>query len=80
MQGQKSLTTEWQLTAADAGYYAAVLITQEGDVFTAGTSSISGNDQNVKVLGLNQFGFEDLTKAQNSDWDYNDVCISASWA
>ena len=58
----------WTLSSLDAGYYAPVLINPSSNVFTYGTN-------NVKVLGANTFGFEDLLLSDLSDWDHNDLVV-----
>lgn len=77
--GNTSSTITWDITAADAGTYAAVLINPNGQVFTFGATASDGQ-QHVKVLGDNTFGFEDLLSSQNSDWDFNDFCVKVSFA
>ena len=73
--GQGTQTFSWTIFAADAGYYAPVMIAQTDEVFTLGSSTGSDRQQHVKVLGTNTFGFEDLLASQGSDWDYNDVVV-----
>ncbi len=75
MQGQEKSQIEWVLDAEDAGYYSAVLITPEGNILSAGTSSLSGADQSVKLLGQNHLAFED-----GVDGDYNDFVLKANFA
>ena len=53
------------LKAEEAGFYAPVLITQEDEIITYGSTQ-------VKNLGCNFFGFEDMGN-HLSDWDYNDL-------
>lgn len=77
--GQTARTTSWDLTAADAGTYAAVLINPNGQVFTFGATGSDGQ-QHVKVIGDNTFGFEDLLASQGSDWDFNDFRVQVSLA
>jgi hypothetical protein len=77
--GQTARTTSWNLTAADAGTYAAVLINPNGQVFTFGATGSDGQ-QHVKVIGDNTFGFEDLLASQGSDWDFNDFRVQVSLA
>ncbi|WP_341882119.1 FG-GAP-like repeat-containing protein [Synechococcus sp. UW140] len=76
--GLTSRTITWDLTTADAGLYAAVLINPNGEVFTFGSSTASDGRQHVKLLGDNTFGFEDLLASQGSDWDFNDSKIKVS--
>jgi hypothetical protein len=63
------------MTASEAGYYAPVLTTQGGDTFVIGASANSDGRDHIRVFGQNTFGFEDLTAAQNADWDYNDLVM-----
>lgn len=57
------------------GVYAPVLITPQGNVFSVGDSGAgNGGGQQLRLLGRNHFGFEDLTGSQ-SDWDWNDVAF-----
>jgi hypothetical protein len=41
-----------------------------------------GSDDNthLKVLGQNSFSFEDLLASQGSDWDFNDLQLTAQVA
>ena len=66
------------LDSSAAGFYAPVIITQGGEVFTFGASTASDGHQHVKLLGTNTFGFEDLLASQGSDWDFNDTKIRVS--
>ena len=77
--GLTSRTITWDVTTADAGLYAAVLINPNGEVFTFGSSTGSDGRQHVKVLGDNTFGFEDLLASQGSDWDFNDLKVKVSF-
>ena len=77
--GQTETTTTWDLTTADQGIYAAVLINPNGQVFTFGATASDGQ-QHVKVLGDSTFGFEDLLASQSSDWDFNDFKVQVSFA
>ena len=77
--GQTSRTITWDVTTADAGLYAAVLINPNGQVYTFGSSTGSDGRQHVKVLGDNTFGFEDLLDSQSSDWDFNDLRVKVSF-
>ena len=58
----------WTLSSVDAGYYAPVLINPSGNIFTYGAD-------NVKTIGNNTFGFEDLLLSDLPDWDYNDLVV-----
>ena len=77
--GQTSKAITWNLTTADQGIYAAVLINPNGQVFTFGATASDGQ-QHVKVLGDSTFGFEDLLASQRSDWDFNDFKVQVSFA
>ena len=71
-------TITWSLDSTESGYYAPVMITQDGEVLTFGASTASDRRQHVKLLGTNTFGFEDLLASQGSDWDFNDTKIRVS--
>jgi len=58
----------WTLSSVDAGYYAPVLINPSGNIFTYGAD-------NVKTIGNNTFGFEDLLLSDLPDWDHNDLVV-----
>ena len=77
--GQTASAITWDLTTADQGIYAAVLINPNGQVFTFGATASDGR-QHVKVLGDSTFGFEDLLASQRSDWDFNDFKVQVSFA
>ena len=77
--GQTASAITWNLTTADQGIYAAVLINPNGQVFTFGATASDGR-QHVKVLGDSTFGFEDLLASQRSDWDFNDFKVQVSFA
>ncbi len=74
--GNFSETQSWTI-AGDSGYYAPVLLTQNGDVFVVGYGNPEGNEY-IRTYGHNTFGFEDLTGAQGSDFDYNDMVVRVS--
>ena len=78
--GQSRQSISWALASSAAGYYAPVMVTQGGEVFTFGASTASDGRQHVKLLGTNIFGFEDLLASQGSDWDFNDTKIRVSVA
>lgn len=63
----------WTVAGAD-GFYIPVMISQHGDVFVPGTANVDGAEH-VRTFGANTFGFEDLTAAQHSDFDYNDMVM-----
>jgi hypothetical protein len=76
--GQSRQSISWNLDSNAAGYYAPVMITEGGEVFTFGATTASDGRQHVKLLGANTFGFEDLLASQGSDWDFNDTKIRVS--
>ncbi len=66
-----SSVLQWEIS--QDGLYAPVLITQEGNVFCGAPGGASRADaQQMRLLGQNSFGFEDL-KGRVSDYDWNDV-------
>ena len=65
-----------ELESADAGLYAPVLITGNGNLLTIGASGGTDGLAHLKVLGQNTFAFEDLLLSENSDFDYNDFSFS----
>ena len=76
----QSRTSIWELDQSEEGYYAPVVINEDGNIFTWGTTSSTGNNSDaenefdhVKNLGRNFFGFEDTMAKDQPDWDYNDV-------
>lgn len=71
--GQSAFDEVW-IVSGDDGYYAPVLLTQNGDIFVPGTGNAGGHEY-IRIFGQNTFGFEDLTAAQNSDFDYNDMAM-----
>jgi len=74
-QGGRKVSSILEWNVAQDGIYAPVLITQQGNVFcaaTVGTSTI-GNHQ-MRMLGENCFGFEDM-KGPLSDYDWNDMVV-----
>ncbi|MBR0650888.1 hypothetical protein GXW78_14540 [Roseomonas terrae] len=66
-------TAEWTV-AGGTGFYAPVLITQSGQIFVPGNGNAGGQEY-IRIFGDNTFGFEDLTAAEDSDFDYNDVVM-----
>jgi len=66
--GENQEQYDWFVPAEDAGFYAPVLITQEDEIITYGSTQ-------VKNLGCNFFGFEDQGSNLASDWDYNDLTV-----
>ena len=73
--GRSSQSAVWELDASDSGYYAAVLVTSDGHLFTFGDSTGADGKQHLKLLGDNSFGFEDRLTRQGADWDYNDLTV-----
>ncbi len=73
----KSLAT-WEVGASDSGYYAAVVVSSEGNLFTLGDSTAADGRQHLKVFGDNSFGFEDLLSSGGVDWDYNDLIVTVT--
>lgn len=53
---------------------APVLITQSGEIMLPGTANGDGHEY-IRILGANNFGFEDLTAAQGANFDYNDLVV-----
>ncbi len=73
----KSLAT-WEVGASDSGYYAAVVVSFEGNLFTLGDTTAADGRQHLKVFGDNTFGFEDLLSSGGADWDYNDLIVTVT--
>lgn len=71
--GTFGASENWTVSGSN-GYYAPVLITQSGDIFVPGTGN-SGGHEYIRIFGENTFGFEDLSAAQGSDFDYNDMVM-----
>lgn len=72
--GDFAQSRSWTVAGED-GYYAPILITQSGEIFVSGTGN-SGGREYIRTYGANTFGFEDLTAAQGSDFDYNDLVMT----
>jgi hypothetical protein len=72
-RGVSSKSLTWDVTTP--GFYAPVLLTQFGQVFTLGDTTASDGRQHLKVLGENSFGFEEHLATLNSDFDYNDMTV-----
>ena len=75
-QGGRTVSSTLEWTVAQDGIYAAVLITPEGNVFCAAPGS---SDQQMRRLGQNRLGFEDL-KGTVSDYDWNDLVVEITGA
>ncbi|QIB33727.1 hypothetical protein [Ancylobacter pratisalsi] len=71
--GNFQVTDEWEVAGA-SGYYAPVLLTQDGETFVIGNANDGGNDY-IRMFGENTFGIEDLTASAGSDFDYNDMVV-----
>lgn len=71
--GDTAFETTWTV-AGDDGYYAPVLLTQNGDILFIGNENVGGHEY-IRMYGENTFAFEDLTSEQNSDFDYNDMVM-----
>lgn len=71
--GTFQASSSWTVSGSD-GYYVPVLVTQSGAVFLPGQGN-SGGHEYIQMYGENTFGFEDLTAAQGSDFDYNDMVM-----
>ncbi|QTL03131.1 hypothetical protein J5J86_20610 [Aquabacter sp. L1I39] len=71
--GTFQASSTWTVSGSD-GYYVPVLVTQSGAVFLPGQGN-SGGHEYIQMYGENTFGFEDLTAAQGSDFDYNDMVM-----
>ncbi|MFN5116561.1 MAG: alpha/beta hydrolase family protein [Cyanobacteriota bacterium] len=75
-QGGRRISSPLEWTIGQDGLYTPVLITQEQNVFCGvrGDAIMTGNQQ-MRLLGQNSFGFEDL-KGRVSDYDWNDVVFN----
>lgn len=77
--GRANRSIAWNVTTADAGLSAPMLINPNGQVFTFGATGSDGQ-RHGKVLGDNTFGVEDLLQTQDSDWDFNDLNVQIAFA
>jgi hypothetical protein len=73
-----SSAASWTVRGAD-GYYAPVLVNQQGEIFivdqsSSNTANADGR-QHIRNFGQNTFGFEDLSAGAGSDFDYNDMVM-----
>lgn len=75
--GDFSASAGWTVAGED-GFYAPVLLNAHGDVFVVGTANPDGHEH-IRAYGSNTYGFEDLTAAQGSDFDYNDMVMKLSF-
>ncbi|WP_269581201.1 hypothetical protein [Roseibium sp. Sym1] len=75
--GTFDFSDTWVVDGED-GYYAPVLFTQSGNVFFIGDAHEGGYEY-IRTYGANTFGFEDLSAAEDSDFDYNDMVLKLSF-
>lgn len=75
--GDFTASSVWSV-AGESGFYAPVLLSQNGDVFVVGTGNSDGIEH-IRAYGSNTYGFEDLTAAQGGDFDYNDMVMKLSF-
>ncbi len=68
-----SASDTWEV-AGENGYYAPVLLTQNGETFVIGDANKGGYEY-IRMFGENTFGIEDLAASRGSDFDYNDMVI-----
>ena len=73
LQGESSKTITWNLSEEDFGLYAAVMITEENEIVTIGSSVFQNGSPLLKSIGQNHFGFEDNPNVSDVDFDYNDL-------
>ena len=73
LQGESSQTITWNLDKEEFGLYAAVLITEENEIITIGSSAFQNVSPLLKSIGQNHFGFEDNPNSNDVDFDYNDL-------
>jgi len=73
LQGESSQTITWNLDKDEFGLYAAVLITEENEIITIGSSAFQNGSPLLKSIGQNHFGFEDNSNSSDADFDYNDL-------
>lgn len=73
LQGESSKTVTWNLNKDQFGLYAAVLITEENEIITVGSSAFQNGSPLLKSIGQNHFGFEDTFNSNDVDFDYNDL-------
>ena len=75
-QGGNSTTLHnWEVSNG-TGFYAPVMLSQNGDVYFIGSFNADGS-QHIKPVGDGVFSFEDLSGAA-SDFDYNDGVLRIS--
>ncbi|KZR90090.1 hypothetical protein MITS9509_02775 [Synechococcus sp. MIT S9509] len=78
LTGNETTSLEWTIKSNEYGLYAPVLITSDGLIYTANNASANSTPNNLKILGMNHFGFEDNQQSGSSDWDYNDLTVQIS--
>ena len=76
LQGESSKTITWNLNKEEFGLYAAVMITEENEIITIGSSAFQNESPLMKSIGQNHFGFED--NPNDGDFDYNDLHFKLS--
>ncbi|QNI56739.1 putative cadherin domain-containing protein [Synechococcus sp. BIOS-E4-1] len=78
LTGNETTSLEWTIKSSEYGLYAPVLITSDGLIYTANNASANSTPNNLKILGMNHFGFEDNQQSESNQWDYNDVTVQIS--
>ncbi|WP_137024896.1 hypothetical protein [Synechococcus sp. UW179A] len=78
LTGNETTSLEWTIKSSEYGLYAPVMITGSGLIYTANNASANNTPNNLKILGMNHFGFEDNQHSGSSDWDYNDLTVQIS--
>lgn len=74
-QSGRKVTSGLEWNVSEDGIYAAVLATPLGQVFCGVAGDGSGaQSQQMRLLGQNKFGFEDLVGSV-SDYDWNDLVL-----
>ena len=73
LQRESRQTITWSLNEEDFGLYAAVMITEENEIITIGSSAFQNGSPLLKSIGQNHFGFEDNANSNDVDFDYNDL-------
>jgi hypothetical protein len=74
--GTFDVQQDWTV-AGKAGFYAPVLVTQDGMIFVPGAANVDGR-VHVQSFGENVFGFEDVRADHGGDFDYNDMVVKLS--
>lgn len=75
-QGGNSTTAHSWKVSNGTGFYAPVMLSQNGDVYFIGSFNADGS-QHIKPIGDGVFSFEDLSGSA-SDFDYNDGVLRIS--